>query len=42
VINPAWAGEIPADVMAEVDATAHAIKSGEKGVELNLQEAKSD
>jgi basic membrane protein A len=42
VINPAWKEKIPADVMADVEATANAIRSGEKKVELNLQEAKPD
>jgi basic membrane protein A and related proteins len=42
VINPAWKAKVPADVMADVEATANAIKSGEQQVELNLQEAKSD
>jgi basic membrane lipoprotein Med (substrate-binding protein (PBP1-ABC) superfamily) len=42
VVNPAWAEKIPADVMAGMRKTIDAIKSGEKRVELKLDEAKSD
>ncbi len=42
VINPAWAEKIPIDVMAEVEKATAAIKSGEREVELDLNEAKSD
>jgi basic membrane lipoprotein Med (substrate-binding protein (PBP1-ABC) superfamily) len=42
VLNAAWKGGIPDDVKAEVEEAAAAIQSGEKEVELILEEAKSD
>ncbi|MFU0504407.1 BMP family protein [Pseudaminobacter sp. NGMCC 1.201702] len=42
VLNPAWEEKIPADVKTLAADTAKAIQSGEKQVELNLNEPKSD
>jgi hypothetical protein len=42
VLNPAWDEKIPADVQTLAADTAKAIQSGEKQVELNLNEPKSD
>jgi basic membrane protein A len=42
VYNPALAAKIPADVKAEIDQSAAAIKSGAKQVPLDLSEPKSE
>ncbi|MEZ5936134.1 MAG: BMP family ABC transporter substrate-binding protein [Alphaproteobacteria bacterium] len=42
VLNPGWKGGIPDDVKAKVEDVSTAIKSGEKTVELNIDEATSD
>ncbi len=42
VTNPAWEARLPDDLKKLVAETAEAIRSGEKKVELNLDEPKSD
>ena len=42
VVNPAWEGRIPQDVKQLVDDAKTAILSGERTVELNLDEPRSD
>lgn len=42
VLNPAWEAKLPADVKTLAADSAKAIQSGDKQVELNLNEPKSD
>jgi basic membrane protein A len=42
VLNPAWEAKMPDDVKKRATDTANAIQSGEKQIELNVNEPKSE